>query len=131
MKKIFWFLILTLVVVGLTGCGQKAAVKGDSAGDDNSGNNLLAGQQAECKINEKCQFDSAAAYEVAKNSICAKEGEVKENYSFNSTSQTFWFEMAVSGKPNCNPACVVGAVDGRVDINWRCTGLIIVPPKVK
>ncbi len=58
-------------------------------------------------------------------SECIKDGESIEPGYYNESSKTWWFDANLnSTKEGCNPACVVSE-DGSVEINWRCTGLIL------
>lgn len=62
------------------------------------------------------------AREIAKMSECVREGLLKDNAIYNDYTKTWWIDLDID-KPGCNPACVIFE-DERVEINWRCTGLI-------
>lgn len=58
-------------------------------------------------------------------SDCIKGGESVEPGYYNPNSKTWWFDANLNvSKEGCNPACVVSE-DGSVEINWRCTGLMM------
>ena len=56
--------------------------------------------------------------------VCTEEGEIGAFEGFNENSQTWWFELSAE-KQGCTPACVVSELDNSVEINWRCTGLLL------
>jgi putative hemolysin len=58
-------------------------------------------------------------------SACTDVGTVQTDGFYNPNSRTWWFNLAGSSKPGCNPACVIGE-DGSAEVNWRCTGAV--PP---
>ncbi|MBU2036924.1 hypothetical protein KJ866_01840 [Patescibacteria group bacterium] len=68
-------------------------------------------------------LSESEALVIAQNSDCAKSGQVQEESFYNPNSKTWWFTLKAD-KAGCSPACVV-AEDKTVEINWRCTGLII------
>ena len=66
------------------------------------------------------------AREIAKNSVIGDQGTLKDTYSCNESTSTWWIDM----KPTieqyaCNPAYVVNINTKEVEINWRCTEAII------
>ena len=66
------------------------------------------------------------AREIAKNSNIGDQGTLKDTYSCNESTSTWWIDM----KPTieqyaCNPAYVVNINTKEVEINWRCTEAII------
>jgi len=63
------------------------------------------------------------AKEIALASKCVEEGGLKETYSCNNFTGTWWLDLEID-KPGCAPACVVNVVTKEAEINWRCTGLI-------
>lgn len=63
------------------------------------------------------------AKEIALESECVEEGNLKEEYFCNENTGTWWLDLEV-GKPGCSPACVINVSTGEAEINWRCTGLI-------
>ena len=65
------------------------------------------------------------AVEIAQNSDCAAEGQLKETRVCNSNTGTWWIDLEMDA-PGCNPACVVDVNTKMAEINYRCTGLI--PP---
>lgn len=66
------------------------------------------------------------AFELAQNSACAEIGTLSENGTYNPNSDSWWFDINQTAKPNCKPACVVNLKSGTTEINWRCSGAI--PP---
>lgn len=67
-------------------------------------------------------FDEA--FEIAAESACALEGKLQDAGSCNVDTGTWWINLEVD-KSNCYPACVVNIEDNSVEINWRCTGLLV------
>ncbi|MCL4354533.1 hypothetical protein M1349_03640 [Patescibacteria group bacterium] len=64
------------------------------------------------------------AREIAKESNCLKEGTLKDNFSCNNYTKTWWIDLVPnSNKEGCNPACVVNTETKKAEVNWRCTGL--------
>lgn len=63
------------------------------------------------------------AVEIAENSECTAEGELKETRFCNQNTGTWWIDLEID-KPGCNPACVIDVNEKTTEINWRCTGLI-------
>ncbi len=61
----------------------------------------------------------------ARESECASEGELTNNYVCNENTGTIWIDLIVEDAEGCSPACVVDVKTGEVNINWRCTGLMI------
>ncbi|MFH1663988.1 MAG: DUF4382 domain-containing protein [archaeon] len=80
-------------------------------------------------IEKKCvqvsfmKLSKEQAREIALESECIQEGQLKENTTYNENSKTWWIDLNVK-KQGCNPACVVSEETGTAEINWRCTGLI-------
>lgn len=65
------------------------------------------------------------AVEIAQDSDCLEQGQLKETRFCNQDTGTWWIDLDID-KPGCNPACVVNVSDRTADINWRCTGVL--PP---
>lgn len=63
------------------------------------------------------------AVEIAQESECAEEGQVKETHVCNEFTGAWWIDLDMD-EPGCNPACVISVVDKTAEINWRCTGVI-------
>ncbi len=63
------------------------------------------------------------AVEIAQDSDCVEQGQLKETGFCNENSGTWWIDLDID-KPGCNPACVVNVSDRTAEINWRCTGAI-------
>ncbi|ODS39279.1 MAG: hypothetical protein A7316_05940 [Candidatus Altiarchaeales archaeon WOR_SM1_86-2] len=64
------------------------------------------------------------AKQIAVNSECGDR--LKDTYTCNNHTGTWWIDLDIE-EPGCNPACVVNAVTGEAEINWRCTGAL--PPE--
>jgi hypothetical protein len=79
-------------------------------------------QPAGAPADNNAVLSASEALAIAKNSDCAKSGQVQEESFYNENSQTWWFTLKAE-KAGCNPACVVAA-DKTAEINWRCTGLL-------
>jgi len=70
------------------------------------------------------------AREIAKNSECAKVGEISEIAKYNKITNTWWMnikQFEETKKEMCHPACVVNASTKTAKVNWMCTGLIQEP----
>jgi hypothetical protein len=75
---------------------------------------------------ENATLTREQAYDYARNSTCAQEGNLTDNAFYNPNSRTWWIDLEpFTPAPLCNPACVVYE-NGSTEINWRCTGLV--PP---
>ena len=66
------------------------------------------------------------ARDIAINSDIGDQGTLKDTYSCNESTSTWWIDM----KPTieqyaCNPAYVVNINTKAVEINWRCTVAIM------
>ncbi|MDD4878468.1 MAG: hypothetical protein PHO02_05535 [Candidatus Nanoarchaeia archaeon] len=73
----------------------------------------------------EARFEDLA--EFAKDSECIEKGELTPNYAFNPETRTWWINMKMKPefeKEGCNPACVIYESDKKVELNWRCTGLV-------
>lgn len=62
------------------------------------------------------------ARSIAETSECVENGVLEENAFYNENSKTWWVDLDID-KPGCSPACVIFEGE-KVEINWRCTGLI-------
>ncbi len=71
------------------------------------------------------QLTMEAARQIAVKSDCTKVGEISQNSFYNPSSQTWWFDIAQTDKPNCKPACVVSETQLKAEVNWRCSGGIV------
>ncbi|MFH1391083.1 MAG: DUF4382 domain-containing protein [Candidatus Diapherotrites archaeon] len=90
---------------------------------------VSAGLTIDC-VNNKCvqrvkQISQERASQLAQNSECAQNGILQQTANYNGETKTWWIDLeATEPQEGCNPACVVSE-DETVEINWRCTGLII------
>jgi hypothetical protein len=71
----------------------------------------------------------------AKGTDCTRQGTLKLEPAptYNPNSHTWWIDLNMKkefAKEGCNPACVVSEFYRTAEINWRCTGLLPVPPPV-
>jgi hypothetical protein len=66
------------------------------------------------------------ALNIAEDSQCTVEGQLKSNHFCNENTGTWWIDLEAN-LPGCNPACVVDVNTGAAEINWRCTGAL--PPQ--
>jgi hypothetical protein len=65
------------------------------------------------------------ARKIAANSEFGNQGTLKDTYSWNEGTSTWWIDMKPTiEKPGCSPAYVVNINTEAVEINWRCTGAI-------
>ena len=71
------------------------------------------------KKNTKLSMNFEEAKNIALNSPCVAEGTLKETYSCNENSGTWWIDLNID-KKGCSPACVVNIESRKAEINWRC-----------
>jgi hypothetical protein len=66
------------------------------------------------------------ARNIANNSDIGNQGTLKDTYSYNESTSTWWIDMNPTIEQNaCNPAYVVNINTKAVEINWRCTVAIM------
>jgi hypothetical protein len=66
------------------------------------------------------------ARKIAINSDIGNQGTLKDTYSCNEGTSTWWIDMNPTIEQNaCNPAYVVNINTKAVEINWRCTEAIM------
>ena len=127
-KSSFLVLLFALSVLGLSACMPTTGAGGDEVPtlvptavpvdvsdsivcvDKNTGASLSYGE----------------AVEIAQNSECLAEGQLKETRFCNEDTGTWWIDLELD-MPNCNPACVVDLNTRTAEINYRCMGAL--PPK--
>ena len=63
------------------------------------------------------------AYNLAENNDCIVEG-LTDQYICNENTKTWWINLETE-KEGCSPACVINTETEDVEINWRCTGLVV------
>ena len=84
----------------------------------------------QCKVDkitfteEIKRISELEALTLAKNSICTEEGTLTNDMSYNKNTKTWWIDLNIPGS-KCNPACVVSDVTKFVEVNYRCTGLVL------
>ena len=78
---------------------------------------------ADAATGAKLSYEEAV--QIAQNSECAQQGQLKPEHFCNENTGTWWIDLTIE-KPGCSPACVVDVNKGTAEINWRCTGLL--PP---
>ena len=109
---ILGFAVILSAVI-LSGCGSSETtstqVEGEYCVDSDTGTKLSYQE----------------AVEIAQDSDCLEQGQLKETHFCNENSGTWWIDLDID-KPGCNPACVVNVSDRTAEINWRCTGAL--PP---
>lgn len=82
-------------------------------------------EEDEEEQNEESSLTYEQALVIAQNSDCVLEGNLTEEYNYNSATGTWWIEMEMfEEQEGCNPACVVSEETQTAEINYRCTGLI-------
>ena len=79
-----------------------------------------------CISNETgTKMSLSEARKIADNSEFGNLGTLKDTYSCNEGTSTWWIDMKPTiEKPGCSPAYVVNINTEAVEINWRCTGAI-------
>jgi hypothetical protein len=79
-----------------------------------------------CVSNETgTKMSLSEARKIAANSEFGNLGTLKDTYSCNEGTSTWWIDMKPTiEKPGCSPAYVVNINTEAVEINWRCTGAI-------
>lgn len=71
----------------------------------------------------KCSGLSLGEAKKIAESNCLKEGTLKDTFTCNNYTKTWWIDLAPNlKKEGCTPACVVNAETKKAEINWRCTG---------
>jgi hypothetical protein len=66
------------------------------------------------------------ARKIANNSDIGNQGTLKDTYSCNESTSTWWIDMNPTIEQYaCNPAYVVNINIKAVEINWRCTAAIM------
>jgi hypothetical protein len=80
--------------------------------------------ELEPSVEQKMTLNEAIKLAENPESACMIEGNLKnkDKAFYNNNSKTWWIDL-VSEKEGCSPACVIFA-DKKIEINWRCTGLI-------
>ena len=74
--------------------------------------------------------DGTLTYEealiIAQESDCVLEGDLTEEYNYNSGTKTWWIDMNMFEEmEGCSPACVVSEETMIAEMNYRCTGLLV------
>ncbi|MFA5887499.1 MAG: hypothetical protein WC852_02205 [Candidatus Nanoarchaeia archaeon] len=105
----------------------------DQCGDNTCAELTCMAENCPCSENYRtCPSDChEARFEdltnFAKDSECIEKGELTENYAFNPETRTWWINMRMKpefAKDGCSPACVIYEDEDKVELNWRCTGLV-------
>jgi hypothetical protein len=72
------------------------------------------------------KMNLSEARKIANNSDIGNQGTLKDTYSCNENTSTWWIDMNPTIEQNaCNPAFVVNINTKAVEINWRCTEAIM------
>jgi hypothetical protein len=79
-----------------------------------------------CVSNETgTKMSLSEARKIAASSEFGNLGTLKDTYSCNEGTSTWWIDMKPTiEKPGCSPAYVVNINTEAVELNWRCTGAI-------
>jgi len=83
---------------------------------------LCAKLPKDALVDESVPMSEKRARSIAETSECIEYGTLKETAFYNDNSKTWWIDLDTD-KTECNPACVIFENE-KVEINWRCTGLI-------
>ncbi|CAG0999327.1 hypothetical protein METP3_03188 [Methanosarcinales archaeon] len=125
--KLRMLMLLGLLISGFvffSGCVQEKAL---TVSNETLTVQPTTSTEIYCVSNETGKKMSLSeAREIAKNSVIGDQGTLKDTYSCNESTSTWWIDM----KPTieqyaCNPAYVVNINTKEVEINWRCTEAII------
>ena len=106
----------------------------DKCGDNECGTMVCMAEGCTCSENyrtcpndcHEARFEDLA--EFAKDSECIEKGELTENYAFNPETRTWWINMKMKPefeKEGCSPACVIYEDEDKIELNWRCTGVVV------
>ena len=119
-------LLFVLSVLALNACmpstgagGEASTLVPTAVPGDVSDNNVCVDK------NTGASLTYQEAVELAQNSECLAEGQLKETQFCNEDTGTWWIDLDLD-MPNCNPACVVDLNTGTAEINYRCMGAL--PP---
>ena len=110
--------VLILSVLFFSGCAPSMAQPTESP-------TVTEGEYCSDK-NTGVKLSYQEAVEIAQNSECPEQGQLKETRFCNEDTGTWWIDLDID-KPGCMPACVVHVSDKTAEINWRCTGVL--PPE--
>ena len=81
----------------------------------------LAGDER-CTKDETGEFMTyKEAREIAENSVCTKDGKLKDTHWCNSVTGTWWIDTNIV-KEECSPTCVINVETKEAEINWMCMG---------
>jgi hypothetical protein len=109
--------VLILSALILSGCGSTAAESTETPTET---------EVEYCSDkNTGAKLSYQEAVEIAQNSECLEQGQLKETRVCNEGTGTWWIDLDID-KPGCMPACVINLSDRAAEINWRCTGVL--PP---
>ncbi len=110
--KIHHILFLVILSVLVSGCITQNEVKPESQ--------IIIADEKFCIAETDSNVSSEKAYEIAKNSECAKIGKVAEDCNCDSSTFTCVFALEVD-KPGCSPICLVDLKAATAQIDWQCT----------
>lgn len=110
-KILYTGFLLTIILI--SGCVQEKALTVVSA-------------ETYCVSSETgTNMSLSEARKIATNSEFGDQGTLKDTYSCNEGTSTWWIDMRpMIEKPGCSPAYVINVNTKTVEINWRCTGVI-------
>ncbi len=116
------------VVFGETGDCNCGCYNKDNLPSSTGGECFLSAP-IDCKcVNGKCEgifegeMSFSEARQIAEQSECVEEGNLKEGGRFSGTNNWEIDLEPFIEKEGCNPVCVVSPVERTAEINWRCTG---------
>ncbi|MDD4353868.1 MAG: hypothetical protein PHN56_05420 [Candidatus Nanoarchaeia archaeon] len=130
MNKLLLPLFALILIAGCTQSSQITNFEECVA----AGNPVMESYPRQCMANgvnfaEEIEMCGAMSIDQAlitvQTSDCANEGILSGVYVCNNITNTLWMDLTIEDLEGCNPACVVDVLTGEVEINYRCTGLII------
>ncbi len=132
-KDIGWSKGLTIIKVLVDGCQDCFTVRLSKDGEPYeillkdwkvvSKNKIMYDQPAPTTTIKPSKLTLEQARKIAQESVCMKEGSLKDDHVYNSGTKTWWIDLDVD-KPGCKPACVISEQTEEAHINWRCTGAL-------
>jgi hypothetical protein len=121
-----YLVVFVLPIAFIMGCTQLAEIDSFEKCAD-AGNPVAESYPRQCRTPDGRTFTEGMTYEeaeaIAQDSVCTANATLKSSRFYNENSKTWWIELNIE-KQGCNPACVIHE-NKTVEINWRCTGLIL------
>jgi hypothetical protein len=124
--KLRMLMLLGLLMIGFvffSGCVQEKALK---APTEIPAVQPTTFKEIYCVSNETgTKMSLSEARKIAAGSEFGNLGTLKDTYSCNEGTSTWWIDMKPTiEKSGCSPAFIVNINTEAVEINWRCTGAI-------